>query len=45
MEYLRDLSVEAQRRAGRLYIGDISQPRGGPMTAAMLPSDAVHADI
>ena len=34
IEYLRDLSQTAQRIGwAGLYIGDISQPRGGPMTS------------
>lgn len=32
--FIRDLSVEATRHGWRgLYVGDISQPRGGPMTS------------
>ena len=35
MEYIKDLSAFAARQPGwaGLYIGDISQPRGGPMTS------------
>jgi penicillin-insensitive murein endopeptidase len=34
IEYIRNLSQEAQRIGwAGLYIGDISQPRGGPMTS------------
>jgi penicillin-insensitive murein endopeptidase len=34
MEYVQDLSREATRHGwAGLYIGDISQPRGGPMTS------------
>ena len=34
MEYVQDLSREATRHGwAGLYVGDISQPRGGPMTS------------
>jgi penicillin-insensitive murein DD-endopeptidase len=34
IDYLMDLSATAGHRLGKgLYIGDISQPRGGPMTS------------
>ena len=40
VQYLMDLSATARAIGwGKgLYIGDISQPRGGPMTSAAIPA-------